>query len=89
MASPADQLGILPPELRLCVYSHLLFGDGEEGMTICIGQKQFTGDKYLSNDSVSAILALCEDQFYDKWRRGRQSWSRWSGGVDEAFFQGV
>ena len=81
MASQADLLRTLPPELRQCVYSHLFFGDGDGTVKI--------EHKSRSDDWESAILALPEDPLYvaHYWERRRSP--IFAKEIDEAFFRGM
>ena len=81
MATPIDPLKKLPPEVRLCIYSHLLSDDGHS--TVWISQK-------LKPENLSAVLASRGTRAYTTYR-GRLPGSgnqQWPDEVEEAFLQG-
>lgn len=82
MAVPIDSLRILPPELRQCIYSCLLFGDGDS--TVEIIQRQAGS---LAAVALSAVLALPKDPMNVSYRK--EPWGTWPDEVDEAFFRGM
>ena len=81
MASQADLLRTLPPELRQCVYSHLFFSDGDGTVQI--------EHKPRSDDWLSAILASFEDFLYVANYWGRRGKRKWPEELDEAFCRGM
>ena len=87
MAVPIDALKILAPELRECVYSHLLFGDGDG--TVRIRKRPNTGAGLASESAkcVPAVLALPETLEYIAHRtRAKRIWS---DDAEDAFLQGM
>ena len=87
MATPIDPLKSLPPELRLCVYSHLLSDDGHS--TVWISQK-LKPENLSSCAKLSAVLASRGIRAYATYR-GRLLGAgklQWPDEVEEAFLQG-
>ena len=82
MASQASLLETLPLELRLSVYSHLFFGDGDGTVQLKPRSTRSRGD-----DGESAILALHEDSLYVARFQLRST--QWPKEIDEAFFRGM
>ena len=77
MASQADLLRTLPPEVRQCVYSHLFFGDGDGTVQI---EHKSRSDDWLS--------ALPKDPLYVANFSGRRGNPEWPKEVDEDFPRG-
>lgn len=89
MAQLPDQRRTLPPELRQCIYSYLLFGDGDGDGAVRIGQKYNTRDWRLSYEKwLPAVLALPDDPIHVAYRR-RNPDQTWPDVLEEAFFRGV
>lgn len=87
MDSSTDQLRILPPELRDCIYSNLLFGDEE--ITLRIRQRRDNREGSRSGQDPSAVLAFRENPDPVYIADGKKPGCRWPTDVDEAFFQGM
>ena len=86
MASFSDQLRTLPPELRHCIYTYLLYDD--EDNTVGIRQKYDTGEEEGYELDPLAILALPEDPVYLAHSKKKRDNHQWRDEIDEAFFQG-
>lgn len=85
MAMLVDSLRILPPELRLCIYSYLLSGDGDDTVRIRHRQNARDGDRFA--EDPCAVLALPGDPVYVAHRRNPNR--HWPDEVEEVFFQGM
>ena len=81
MASHADILTTLPPELRQYVYSHLFFGVGDGTVQI--------EHKSRSDDWPSAMPVLPEDSLYVAQFWGKRGNAERPKEIDEAFFRGM
>lgn len=85
MALPkVDMLGVLPPELRLKIYSYV-FSTGDEGLIVlrAMPRGDWAGDMGLPPYGV-----LLQDPQYDRYRRRRNIRGVWSDHVEEAFQKG-
>ena len=86
MASPIDRFKTLPPELRECVYSRILPGEGDD--TVQVRQRLRSKNNSRSTDDLVTVLAMREDPKPVAYQK-KPIQKTWTFEVDEAFFRGL
>lgn len=85
MALPTvDRLSVLPPELRLQIYSYV-FSTEDEGLIVLRTTRR--GD-WAGDMGLPPYAILLQDPRYDHYRRRRSIRDKWPDSIEDAFQKG-